>query len=56
MSNAPVFKIIPTIQDYDWGKVGEASKVAQLAAAAKVPGFTLNEKTPYAEVCDKICS
>ncbi|KAL1712860.1 RmlC-like cupin domain-containing protein [Schizophyllum commune] len=50
MSDAPVFKIIPTIQDYDWGKVGEASKVAQLAAAAKVPGFTLNEKTPYAEL------
>ncbi|TRM58818.1 RmlC-like cupin domain-containing protein [Schizophyllum amplum] len=45
-----VFKIIPTIQDYDWGKVGEASKVAQLAAASKVPGFTLNAETPYAEL------
>ncbi|KAL1740042.1 RmlC-like cupin domain-containing protein, partial [Schizophyllum fasciatum] len=50
MSGPPVFKIIPTIQDYDWGKVGEASKVAQLAAASKVPGFTLNKETPYAEL------
>lgn len=45
-----VFKIIPTTQKYDWGKIGLSSKVAQYAAAAKVPGFTLDEKAPYAEV------
>lgn len=47
----PVFKITPTTQTYDWGKIGSTSKVAQFAAASKIPDFTLEEKTPYAEVC-----
>jgi len=47
---AQVFKIVPTTQKYDWGKIGLSSKVAQYAAAAKVPGFTLDEKAPYAEL------
>ncbi|PCH37027.1 mannose-6-phosphate isomerase [Wolfiporia cocos MD-104 SS10] len=47
---AQVFKIIPTTQKYDWGKIGLSSKVAQYAAAAKVPGFALDEKAPYAEL------
>ncbi|KAI0635078.1 mannos-6-phosphate isomerase [Trametes polyzona] len=47
---AKVFKIIPTTQQYDWGKVGLSSKVAQYAAACKLPGFTLDEKQPYAEL------
>lgn len=47
---AQVFKIVPTTQKYDWGKIGLSSKVAQYAAAAKIPGFTLDEKAPYAEV------
>ena len=47
---AAVFKILPTTQKYDWGKVGLSSKVAQYAAACKLPGFTLEENTPYAEV------
>ena len=46
----PVFKIIPTTQQYDWGKVGLDSKVAQFAVASKIPGFELDEDTPYAEV------
>jgi hypothetical protein len=46
-----VFKIIPTTQQYDWGKTGKNSKVAQLAAAAELPGFELDEKATYAEVC-----
>ncbi|KAI6046985.1 RmlC-like cupin domain-containing protein [Pisolithus marmoratus] len=46
---SPIFLIEPTIQQYDWGKTGNSSKVAQLAASA-VPGFTLNESTPYAEL------
>lgn len=45
-----VFKIIPTTQKYDWGKVGKNSKVALFAAAGS-PGFELDEKAPYAEVC-----
>lgn len=47
---ATVFKILPTTQQYDWGTIGHSSKVAQYAAACKLPGFTLDENTPYAEV------
>ncbi|OCH89452.1 mannose-6-phosphate isomerase [Obba rivulosa] len=47
---AKVFKIVPTTQKYDWGKVGLSSKVAQYAAASKIPGFTLDENAPYAEL------
>ncbi|KAI0360760.1 mannose-6-phosphate isomerase [Trametes cingulata] len=47
---ASVFKIIPTTQQYDWGKIGLSSKVAQYAAACKLPGFTLDENAPYAEL------
>ncbi|GBE84244.1 Mannose-6-phosphate isomerase [Sparassis crispa] len=47
---AKVFKIVPTTQKYDWGKIGLSSKVAQYAAASKIPGFTLDEKAPYAEL------
>ncbi|KAI5122267.1 hypothetical protein M0805_002348 [Coniferiporia weirii] len=46
----PVFPIVPTTQQYDWGKVGLASKVAQFAHAARSPGFTLDENAPYAEL------
>lgn len=46
----PVFRIIPTTQNYDWGKKGNESKVAEFASGAEIPGFTLNESTPYAEV------
>ncbi|KAI1798267.1 mannose-6-phosphate isomerase [Ganoderma leucocontextum] len=45
-----VFKIIPTTQKYDWGKIGSSSKVAQYAAASKLSGFTLDESAPYAEL------
>lgn len=45
-----VFKIIPTTQKYDWGKIGLSSKVAQYASACKLPGFTLDKSAPYAEV------
>ncbi|KAJ7643311.1 mannose-6-phosphate isomerase [Mycena polygramma] len=50
MSTPPVFKIIPTAQQYDWGKIGSNSKVAQFASASKIPGFTLDESAPYAEL------
>jgi hypothetical protein len=48
-----VFPLLPTIQSYDWGKRGSKSKVAQLAAASNIPGFKLDEQTPYAEVSIK---
>ncbi|KAJ7623547.1 mannose-6-phosphate isomerase [Roridomyces roridus] len=50
MSTPPVFKLVPTAQKYDWGKIGSSSKVAQFAAASKIPGFTLEESAPYAEL------
>ncbi|KAJ7708718.1 mannose-6-phosphate isomerase [Mycena rosella] len=50
MSAIPVFKIVPTTQKYDWGKIGSSSKVAQFASASKIPGFTLEETAPYAEL------
>lgn len=45
-----VFKIIPTTQQYDWGKRGRAAKVAVFAEASKLPGFAVDEDAPYAEV------
>jgi mannose-6-phosphate isomerase len=51
MTSAPVFKLKPTVQTYDWGKIGRESKVAQLAQAGKAAGFTMDEGKPYAEVC-----
>ncbi|KAJ7272581.1 mannos-6-phosphate isomerase [Mycena haematopus] len=50
MSTSPVFKIVPTTQKYDWGKIGANSKVAQFASASKIPGFILEESAPYAEL------
>ncbi|KAF9465624.1 mannose-6-phosphate isomerase [Collybia nuda] len=49
-STQQVFKIIPTTQQYDWGKIGNSAKVAQFAVASRLPGFAINEKTPYAEL------
>ncbi|ESK87995.1 mannose-6-phosphate isomerase [Moniliophthora roreri MCA 2997] len=45
-----VFKIVPTTQQYDWGKRGSKSKVAQLASASQIPNFFLDESKPYAEL------
>ena len=50
MSVPLVFTIIPSVQGYNWGKIGSQSKVAQLASASNVPGFKLDQKAPYAEV------
>ncbi|KAG1751614.1 mannose-6-phosphate isomerase [Suillus paluster] len=46
----PVFHIIPTIQNYDWGKKGKDSKVSEFASGAGIDGFTLNQSVPYAEL------
>ncbi|KAG6332609.1 hypothetical protein ID866_6487 [Astraeus odoratus] len=48
-STSPVFLITPTTQKYEWGKIGNDSKVAELARSS-VPGFVLDESTPYAEL------
>lgn len=37
------------VQTYAWGKMGSASKVAQLASGG-TSGFVVDEKKPYAEV------
>ncbi|KAF8959579.1 mannose-6-phosphate isomerase [Flammula alnicola] len=47
---ASVFKIVPTIQQYDWGKTGNTSKVALFAAASQIPGFAIDSGSPYAEL------
>ena len=49
-STEAVFRIAPTLQRYDWGKIGSQSKAAQLAAGADIPGFVLDDSAPYAEV------
>lgn len=43
-----MFKIIPGIQSYDWGKIGRQSKAATFAEVS-IPGFKIEDK-PYAEV------
>ena len=45
-----LMRLCGSIQEYDWGKTGLSSKVAQFAAASKIPGFELHENAPYAEV------
>jgi hypothetical protein len=45
-----VFKIVPTVQQYDWGKLGTSSKVAVFAQSAGIPDFYVDESKPYAEV------
>ena len=45
-----VFKIVPTVQQYDWGKLGTSSKVAVFAQSAGISDFHVDESKPYAEV------
>ncbi|KAF9035626.1 mannose-6-phosphate isomerase [Panaeolus papilionaceus] len=49
-SGLPVFKILPTTQQYDWGKLGKDSKVAEFAKGSEIPGFNVDENAPYAEL------
>jgi hypothetical protein len=47
----PVFRIIPTVQNYDWGKLGYSSKVVQLLGASSLQAsFHFDKNSPYAEV------
>jgi len=45
-----VFKLAPTVQQYDWGKIGSSSKVAVYAQSAGISDFQVDESKPYAEV------
>ena len=47
---ARVFRVIPTTQQYDWGKKGRDSIVAQLAQAYQAHGLEIVDGSPYAEV------
>lgn len=44
----PAFQLSCGVQSYAWGKIGSSSKAAQYGTTT--PGFTIDEKTPYAEV------
>ena len=52
-SSSSNFKMLVRIegkaQNYDWGKLGNSSKVAELAASFS--GFDVQDSIPYAEVC-----
>lgn len=50
MSTAPVFKIVPGLQSYAWGKKGSSSLAAQLGSRS-IPDFEIDDEKPYAEVC-----
>jgi mannose-6-phosphate isomerase len=47
---SPVFTLAAGVQSYEWGKKGSSSKAAQYAYEAALPGFTIDEQKPYAEV------
>ncbi|PFH45820.1 hypothetical protein AMATHDRAFT_8616 [Amanita thiersii Skay4041] len=49
-SASTVFKSTPTIQEYDWGRVGGTNKVTQFAAASVIPGFAIDDARPYTEI------
>ncbi|KAL7409112.1 mannose-6-phosphate isomerase [Mrakia frigida] len=44
----PAFQLSCGVQSYAWGKIGASSKAAQYGTTT--PGFTIDEKTPYAEL------
>ena len=48
MSKPAVYKLKCAVQNYDWGKVGSESKVAQFAQISK--DFETQLDKPYAEV------
>ncbi|KAG2068387.1 mannose-6-phosphate isomerase [Suillus decipiens] len=45
-----VFRLIPAMQNYPWGKKGSSSLVAQLADGAGIPDFKIDESKHYAEM------
>jgi len=53
MSTAPVFKIVPGLQSYAWGKKGSSSLAAQLGSRS-IPDYEIDDEKPYAEVCPSL--
>jgi len=53
MSTAPVFKIVPGLQGYAWGKKGSSSLAAQLGSRS-IPDYEIDDEEPYAEVCPSL--
>lgn len=47
-SFTPAFPLATGVQSYEWGKIGSASKAAQLGQST--PSFKIDESKPYAEV------
>jgi hypothetical protein len=54
MSTATVFKIVPGLQSYAWGKKGSSSLAAQLGSRS-IPDYEIDDEKPYAEVCLSPC-
>ncbi|TCD71530.1 hypothetical protein EIP91_008911 [Steccherinum ochraceum] len=50
MSPPSLFRLKASLQQYDWGKQGKDSLVAQLAPNAVGPSFSLDNDASYAEV------
>lgn len=48
--NATVFRLRCSIQNYDWGKQGRSSLVAQYAKAAVGEDYEVEDDKYYAEV------
>ncbi|KAL1916262.1 uncharacterized protein VTP21DRAFT_5879 [Calcarisporiella thermophila] len=48
LPSSPIFRLSCPVQNYDWGKLGTESKVAQLASSD--PEFKIDEAKPYAEL------
>lgn len=47
----PLIRLQCGVNSYDWGKKGQASVAAKLAAATPSTDFTIQDDRPYAEVC-----
>lgn len=47
----PLIRLQCGVNSYDWGKKGQASVAAKLAAATPSSDFTIQDDRPYAEVC-----
>ncbi|EST06768.1 Mannose-6-phosphate isomerase, type I [Kalmanozyma brasiliensis GHG001] len=50
MTTPKVFQLIPGVQSYDWGIVGDTSRVAQFASATPQLNFKPENNKPYAEL------
>lgn len=49
----PLIRLQCGANSYDWGKIGNDSFVARLAAATPSDGFSIQADKPYAEVSSR---